>query len=225
MTETGDPAPERGAMAAVALAVLPGALGIGGANIALPDIAATSGTGWAGAQWVIAAYLLSLTTLVVGAGQLGDRFGHRRVLDGGLVLFTLASVACVAARSRPVLIAARAAQRMGSAAMLVLTPGYRFDLAADTAAVLAAAEAERKGKVSGLLTLSRNRGLITGAAAMVLQGLGATFSLSPPSFPAVRSLPRWPRRGRRGRPDRPGTAPQPVSAVPRASCTQRGVSG
>lgn len=197
VTETGDPAPGRGAMAALALAALLGAVGISGANIALPDIAATFGTGLAGAQWVIVAYLLSVTTLVVGAGHLGDLFGRRRVLEGGLVLFTLASVACVAAPNLAVLIAARAAQGVGSAAMMALTIAIARDIA----------PAGKAGRTIALLgsmsALGTALGPALGGVIIELAGWRAIFFVLVPAgglaalmvrrfLPATRSAPRDP---------------------------------
>ena len=48
-------------------------------------------------QWVVLAYLLAITTLIVSAGRLGDLFGRRTMLQVGIVLFSLASVLCALA--------------------------------------------------------------------------------------------------------------------------------
>ena len=67
------------------------------------------------------AYLLATTTLIVGAGRLGDLMGKRRVLLAGIALFTLASALGALASTLPLLIAARALQGVGAAAMMALT--------------------------------------------------------------------------------------------------------
>ena len=70
---------------------------------------------------VLAAYLLAITTLIVGIGRLGDSFGRRRLLLAGIALFTLASALRGAAPTLGLLVAARALQGAGAAAMLALT--------------------------------------------------------------------------------------------------------
>jgi MFS transporter, DHA2 family, methylenomycin A resistance protein len=87
-------------------------------NVALPSIGRELGGGVSGLQWVVDAYTVVFAGLLLSAGSLGDRLGARRVFDAGLVLFTLASAACAAAPTVPVLVGARVAQGLG-AAMLV----------------------------------------------------------------------------------------------------------
>ena len=55
-------------------------------------------------QWIVLAYLLVITTLIVSVGRLGDLTGRRRLLLAGIVLFTAASVLCGIARHRSELI-------------------------------------------------------------------------------------------------------------------------
>ncbi|MEQ9329193.1 MAG: MFS transporter, partial [Rhodospirillales bacterium] len=74
------------AIAALALSMLLASLGVSIANVALPELARTFASPFADLQWVVLAYLLGVTTMVVIAGRLGDRFGHRRVLLAGLAL-------------------------------------------------------------------------------------------------------------------------------------------
>jgi EmrB/QacA subfamily drug resistance transporter len=89
-------------------------------NVALPAIGEDFGAGVAGLQWVVTAYLLTLASLILLGGSLGDRFGRRRVFSIGVVWFTIASVGCAAAPTLGVLIAARAVQGVGGA---LLVPG------------------------------------------------------------------------------------------------------
>ena len=63
-------------------------------NVALPAIDRELGGGLAGQQWVVDAYLLSLSSVILLAGSLSDLFGRKRVLLWGLVGFGVASVAC-----------------------------------------------------------------------------------------------------------------------------------
>ncbi|QVN22392.1 MFS transporter [Burkholderia pyrrocinia] len=87
-------------------------------NIALAHLAADLRLPVAGLQWVVDAYTLAFAVLMLSGGALGDRFGARRLYVAGLVLFALASLACGAANSPAMLIAARALQGVGAAAML-----------------------------------------------------------------------------------------------------------
>ena len=89
-------------------------------NIALSRIGADFGTSFAGLQWTVNAYTLTLAGLILLGGSLGDRFGRRRVFLAGAVWFALASLLCGLAPSVEVLVAARALQGVGGA---LLTPG------------------------------------------------------------------------------------------------------
>lgn len=118
------PSSTRWALASLSLAMLLSSLGISIANVALPILAQAFGASFQQVQWVVLAYLLAVTTLVVGAGRLGDIVGRRRLLLAGLALFTLASVLCGIAPNVPLLIAARAAQGLGAAIMMALTMAF-----------------------------------------------------------------------------------------------------
>ncbi|WP_175750664.1 MFS transporter [Burkholderia anthina] len=87
-------------------------------NIALAHLAADLHLPVAGLQWVVDAYTLAFAVLMLSGGALGDRFGARRIYVAGLVLFALASLACGGAVAPALLIAARALQGVGAAAML-----------------------------------------------------------------------------------------------------------
>jgi MFS family permease len=83
--------------------------------IALPAVARDLGFGVAGYAWVMDAYSLAFTASLLVAGALADRYGRRRAMLGGNVVFALASLACAVARDGPALWAARALQGLGSA--------------------------------------------------------------------------------------------------------------
>ena len=87
-------------------------------NVAVPALRSDLGSTMPGAQWVLNAYTLVLAGLLLTAGALGDRLGHRRLLLAGLVVFTASSAACGAADSTAVLVAARAVQGLGAAGLL-----------------------------------------------------------------------------------------------------------
>lgn len=71
------------------------------------------------AQWIMNAYTIACTTVLMAAGTLADRYGRRRMLVLSLSLFGLSSLACGLATSAPLLIAARLAQGVGGGAMLI----------------------------------------------------------------------------------------------------------
>jgi EmrB/QacA subfamily drug resistance transporter len=88
-------------------------------NVALPTIQRDLGGGLAAQQWVINAYLLTLGSLILVGGSLGDLFGERRIFALGVGGFGVASLLCALAPSIGALIAARALQGVASA---LLTP-------------------------------------------------------------------------------------------------------
>jgi EmrB/QacA subfamily drug resistance transporter len=88
-------------------------------NVALPSIERDHGGGLTGQQWVANAYLLSLGSLILIGGSLGDIYGERRIFALGVGAFGVFSVACALAPTIEVLIAARALQ---GAAGALLTP-------------------------------------------------------------------------------------------------------
>lgn len=90
-------------------------------NVALPAIEDDLGASAAQLQWIVDAYLLVFSGLLLTAGALGDRFGRRRVLVGGLVLFTAASATAALADGPAALIASRAAMGVGAAAIMPST--------------------------------------------------------------------------------------------------------
>src|SRR5580693_5328253 len=90
-------------------------------NVALPDLAADLRTSFSSLQWVVDAYALVLAALVLGTGSVADRIGHRRTFVAGLIIFAAASLACGFAPNAGILIAARAVQGVGGAAMFATT--------------------------------------------------------------------------------------------------------
>ncbi|RUV56751.1 MFS transporter, partial [Mesorhizobium sp. M5C.F.Ca.IN.020.29.1.1] len=84
----------RWALAGLSLSMLLSSLGISIANVALPTLAQAFDASFQEVQWIVLAYLLAVTTLIVSVGRLGDLIGRRRLLLAGLFLFTTASVLC-----------------------------------------------------------------------------------------------------------------------------------
>ena len=89
-------------------------------NVALERVGADFGASFAGLQWTVNAYTLTLAGLILLGGSLGDRFGRRRIFLVGVVWFAVASALCGLAPSIEVLVASRALQGVGGA---LLTPG------------------------------------------------------------------------------------------------------
>ncbi|MFI9401784.1 DHA2 family efflux MFS transporter permease subunit [Nocardia sp. NPDC052316] len=114
-------------------------------------------------EWTINAYMLSFAVLLMAGAALGDRYGRRRVLALGLGLFGLASAACALAPSLEWLIAARAMQGVGAAAVMPTA----------TALLSAAFPPEQRSKALGLFAavtgLATAGGPLVGGA--VVQGL------------------------------------------------------
>jgi EmrB/QacA subfamily drug resistance transporter len=127
------------------------------ANVALPAIQTELGATAVDAQWVVEAYALFLSALILVGGSLGDHYGRKRIYVLGIALFTLASVACGIAMSPGQLIAARVVQGIGGA---LLVPG-------SLAIISASFEEERRGKAIG--TWSGFSG-ITAALGPILGG-------------------------------------------------------
>ncbi|NUU21804.1 MAG: MFS transporter, partial [Streptomycetaceae bacterium] len=89
--------------------------------VALPDMASDLGSSYTDLQWVMDAYALALAAVLLGAGALADRVGRKRVFIQGTVLFTAASALCAFAPNTATLVAARALQGLGGAAMFATT--------------------------------------------------------------------------------------------------------
>ena len=89
-------------------------------NVALPAIGEDLGATTSDLQWIVNGYLLTLASLILLGGSLGDRYGRRRVFSIGVAWFTIASALCAAAPSSEALIFARLLQGVGGA---LLTPG------------------------------------------------------------------------------------------------------
>ncbi|HEV7769123.1 MAG TPA: MFS transporter [Solirubrobacterales bacterium] len=89
-------------------------------NVALPDIGRDLGASTSALQWILNGYLLTLASLILLGGSLGDRYGRRRVFVLGVWLFTAASLFCTIAPNAEVLVATRMLQGVGGA---LLTPG------------------------------------------------------------------------------------------------------
>ena len=107
-------------------------------QVALPTLQRSLHASFSDLQWVISAYALSLSAVILTQGSLADRFGRKRIFIIGVAVFTLASLACGMAHSPAQLIAARAVQGIGGAGMFATSLaliGQDFQGSARSAAI------------------------------------------------------------------------------------------
>ncbi|MFF4346161.1 MFS transporter [Streptomyces sp. NPDC001530] len=187
------------ALTALSLSMLLPSLSISIANVGLPTMAVAFDAAFNEVQWVVIAYLLAITTLIVGAGRLGDLIGRRRLLLTGIAVFTLATLMCGLAPNLPLLVAARALQGAGAACMMALTMAF----------VGETVPKDRTGSVMGLLGTTSAVGTALGPTlggalievfgwrAIFLAGvplgllaLALTFRVLPYSAPALSAARR-----------------------------------
>lgn len=152
------------ALAGLSLSVLLSSLDTSIANTALPALAKAFSASFQGVQWIVLAYLLASTTVIVSVGRLGDLVGRRRLLAAGLSLFTLSSVLCAFAPTLGWLIAARAAQGLGAAIMVALSVAFASEVVPKT----------QTGRAMGLLGTTSAIGTSLGPSlgGMLIAGFG-----------------------------------------------------
>ncbi|MFJ3723454.1 MFS transporter [Streptomyces sp. NPDC090045] len=203
-----------------ALAVLAGAqftvmLATSIVNVALPQIRDGIGLSDSGTTWVVNAYGLAFGALLLAGGRAADLLGRRRVLLAGLAVFGAASLAAGLATSSPVLIAARALQGLGAAAiapaalalvMDLFPPGPGRGRALGVWGAVSGAGGAAGVLLGGALTQARGWQWIFFAVAIgtVLVLVGAVISVprAPAPVPATATAPV----AGSGRFDLPGTA-------------------
>lgn len=171
---TSRPPVPRWVLASLVLCMLLPSLATSSAQVALPALAATWNVPIQQVQWVVVAYLLATTTLVVGAGRLGDLLGRWRVLAMGTALFTAASALSAAAPTPGLLVAARAAQGVGAAAMMALS------MALASQAVPASRTGSAMGWLGSVSALGTALGPSLGGALQATAGWPAVFLVNLP---------------------------------------------
>ena len=137
-------------------------------SVALPAIKSSYGAGAEQVQWVVNAYLLPLSALLLLGGALGDHFGRRRLLVIGTSIFGVTSLVCALAPSLPVLLAARAAQGIGAALLLPNS----------LALLNAAFSGEKRGRAVGIWAAA-------GAAAAAIAPLIGGWLVDSVGWPAI----------------------------------------
>ncbi len=107
-------------MAAVAMGIFLATIDGSIVNVAIPTLAQAFETEFAVVQWVVLAYLLTLTTLMLGVGRLADMIGKKRIYNLGFIVFTIGSVLCGLSWSIHTLIGFRVLQAIGAAMVISL---------------------------------------------------------------------------------------------------------
>ena len=137
-------------------------------SVALPAIRNSYGAGAEQVQWVVNAYLLPLSALLLLGGAVGDHFGRRLLLIIGTSIFGIASLVCALAPNLALLLTARAAQGLGAA--LLLPPSL--------ALLNAAYSGEKRGRAVGIWAAA-------GAAAAAIAPLIGGWLVDAAGWPAI----------------------------------------
>jgi EmrB/QacA subfamily drug resistance transporter len=172
-------------------------------NVALPRIGEDLDAGTSSLQWIVNGYMLTLASLILIGGSLGDRHGRRRIFAYGVAMFTAASLLCAVAPSAEALIVARLLQGVGGA---LLTPG---SLAMIEATFQPADRARAIGAWSGLGGVATALGPLFGGWLVEAVSWRAIFLINVPiglltMLWATRHVPETRDPLARGRLDYPG---------------------
>jgi len=139
-------------MAAVAMGIFLSTIDGSIVNVALPTLVSDLRAPFASVQWVVLAYLLTLATLLLSMGRLGDMIGKKPIYVTGMVVFTVGSALCGLAPTVHWLIGARVLQAIGGAMVLAL----------GTAIVTEAFPPSERGKALGLSGTMVSIGIVVG---------------------------------------------------------------
>jgi EmrB/QacA subfamily drug resistance transporter len=142
-------------------------------NVMLPDIRVSLHASETGLQWVAALYSLCYAALLLGGGALGERLGKRMTFLGGVAVFTIGSAACAAAPTLGLLLAARAVQAVGVAALIPQTLSILVTEYQDPAR-----RARAVGIWAGAASLGLAAGPVVGGAITSVANWRAGFMLS-----------------------------------------------
>lgn len=141
-------------MAAVGVGILLGTIDLSIVNIALPTLVREFKASFSTVQWVALAYMLTLSTLTLTMGRLGDMIGKKQIYIGGMVVFTIGSMLCGISSSIYWLIGFRVFQAIGAA----------MSAALGTAVIIEAFPPEERGKAIGAGAAFVSFGIIAGPA-------------------------------------------------------------
>lgn len=174
-------------------------------NVALPFLQTNLNATAIGIQWVVEAYSLFLSALLLVGGSLGDRYGRRRIFNIGVVVFAVASLLCGLAANIEQLIVARAVQGIGGA---MLIPG-------SLALISASFSEDKRGRAigtwSGFSAITTAIGPVLGGWLVEHWSWRAAFFLNLPFALAVLAISIWKvpesrEKNHHGRLDWPGAA-------------------
>lgn len=177
-------------LAATAMSVLDGSI----VNIALPTIATDLNASAADIVWVVSIYQIALVISLFPLSALAERIGYRRVFVGGVILFTVASLACALSTSLWMLVAARFIQGLGASGLLSISSGLtrhiyptrQFGRAIGiTSLVVALSSAVGPSIGTGIMSISSWEWLFA-----INLPLGALVLLTARSLPAVKGSKR-----------------------------------
>ena len=154
-------------------------------NVALPFLQTNLNATAIGIQWVVEAYSLFLSALLLVGGSLGDRYGRRRIFNLGVVVFAVASALCGLAANIEQLIAARAVQGIGGA---LLVPG-------SLALISSSFNEKERGKAigtwSGFSAMTTAIGPVLGGWLVEHWSWRAAFFLNLPFAVVVLAISLW----------------------------------
>jgi EmrB/QacA subfamily drug resistance transporter len=143
-------------------------------NVALPSIQEELGVSGSTLQWIVDAYLLAFAGLLLAAGNLGDRYGRKRALLSGLLVFAVASVGGAFAATGGQLIAARAAMGIGAALIMPATLSIIMDVFPQ----------QERGKAmgiwAGMAAIGIGLGPLIGGSVIELSSWPAVFWINVP---------------------------------------------
>lgn len=160
-------------------------------NIAFPAITRAFGGPLQAIQWLVIAYVLTYTSLLLAVGRIGDLAGHRTIFRLGLIWSAAALSLCALAPSYPLLIAARVAQGMGAALVLACGPALVTSLYSEGARTRAV------GLYTMMFSIGIAAGPLLGGALVAHWGWPAVFWFrAPVALAALLLLPDMPAAAR-----------------------------
>ena len=177
-------------------------------NVALPEIARSTGASQTQLQWIVAAYALAFAALLLPAGAIGDRIGRKPVLAAGLGLFGLSSLAAIFLNSPGELIALRGVMGVGAAMIMPVT----------LSVITTVFPPEERGKAVGTWVGVAAGGGVLGPARLGRPARVAALAVD--LRPQRRPRSRRARRDARDRAGHPRERGRPGS-TPSARCSRR----
>lgn len=166
----------------VGIGTLLSALAGSAVALALPEIGRELGVSIGSASWVMEAYLLAVTVLLLPAGRASDLLGHRAVYVAGFLLFGVASLACGLAPSFGLMVAARLLQGGGGALLMAAAP----------ALLTTSFPSRERGRALGIVSTATYAGLTAGPplGGALIAGLGWrwVFFLNVPTAALIVAL-------------------------------------